>query len=228
MPALWGPIPDSDWQRHEPYNPPHDTGNRSFISVIDQIYHLPFQGDYHSQDVHQTDDCNQHPDQTIEVPHALQRKKWSDLDDKRRKQLEVQISLILNSCQATHDLQIGGGLSVGASLIGGGYHAWRQNGDKKISDEQVSFLLHYYDFSRTYHRRRNKFLLGVSRDGYVMLMRAPRSSATTVLVAPRPGFLLRDVTRFLAQLYRSERTKMAIRTILHGCTSKIAPVRLVD
>jgi hypothetical protein len=124
-------------------------------------------------------------------------------------------------------LQLGGGLLAGAALIGGGYFAWHEH-EKKKTEEEVSFLLHYYDFLRTYHRRRNKPSLGVPRDGSVMLMRAPRSSATTVLVTPRPGSLLRDVTRFLAQPYRPERTRVAIRSISHGRTSKIVSVRSVD
>jgi hypothetical protein len=37
---------------------------------------LPFQGDYHGQDVHQPDDCTKHPDRTEEVTHEEQKKKW--------------------------------------------------------------------------------------------------------------------------------------------------------
>ena len=64
---------------------------------------LPFQGDYHGQDVHPPDDCTKHPDQTEVVTHEEQKKKWWDLDDDRKKKLEVWIYLILNPCQATHD-----------------------------------------------------------------------------------------------------------------------------
>ncbi|KAF8482951.1 hypothetical protein DFH94DRAFT_843948 [Russula ochroleuca] len=71
VPALWGRIPDDEWQKHEPYNPPHD------------------KGDYHGQDVHQPDDCTKHPDRTEEVTHEEQKKKWWDLDDNRKKQLEL-------------------------------------------------------------------------------------------------------------------------------------------
>jgi hypothetical protein len=60
---------------------------------------LPFQGDYHKQDVHPPDDCSRH--QQVDVPHEEQKKKWYDLDDDRKKQLEVQISLAftLYPCQ---------------------------------------------------------------------------------------------------------------------------------
>jgi hypothetical protein len=124
-------------------------------------------------------------------------------------------------------LQLGGGLLAGAALLGGGYYAWHEH-EKKKTEEEVSFLPHYSDFALTYHRRRNKPSRGVLRDGSVMLMRAPRSSATRVLVPPRPGFLLRDVTRSLAQPYRPERTKITIRSISHGRITKIASVRSVD
>jgi len=48
-------------------------------------------------------------------------------------------------------------------------------------------------------KRKNKLSRGVCRDGSVTLMCAQRSSTTTDLVLPRPGFLLIDVTRFLSQ-----------------------------
>ena len=57
---------------------------------------LPFQGNYNSQDVHEPDDCSWHPCQTVIVPHEEQKKKWRDLSEDRKKQLKVQISLVLN------------------------------------------------------------------------------------------------------------------------------------
>ena len=64
---------------------------------------LPFQGNYNRQDVHQPDDCSWHPGQTVIVPHEEQKKRWRDLGDDRKKQIKVQISLILALYQATHD-----------------------------------------------------------------------------------------------------------------------------
>jgi hypothetical protein len=96
----------------------------------------------------------------------------------------------------------------------------------------VSFPPHHFndhcDFSRTYHRRRNKPSLGVHRDGCVMPMCAQRSFETTALVVPRRGFLLRDVTRFLVRPYRPERTKMEIQSMSHGHILKVASVCSVD
>ncbi len=48
------------------------------------------QGDYHGQDVQQPSDYSNHPDQTVEVTHEEQKKKWWDLDDERKKQLKVR------------------------------------------------------------------------------------------------------------------------------------------
>ena len=123
-------------------------------------------------------------------------------------------------------LQMGGGLLVGTALLDGGYHAWQQ--DDRKSEQDVSSLSSYYDFSRTYRRRRNKPSLGAPRDGCVMPMRAQRSFETTVLVVPRRGFLLRDVTRFLVQPYRPERTKTGIQSMSHGHILKVASVCSVD
>jgi len=98
---LWGRIPDDRWDDHAPYNPPHDKGTAidrlSLISTIDRLLNLfAFsQGDYHGQDVHPPDDCSQH--QKVDVPHEEQKKKWYDLEDDRKKQLEVHISLLFLS-----------------------------------------------------------------------------------------------------------------------------------
>jgi hypothetical protein len=93
MPVLWSRIPENEWHNHESYNPPHEKGNRSFISAINQLHIFAFQGNYNRQDVHQPDDCSLHPGQTVIVPHEEQKKKWRDLGDDRKKQLKVQISL---------------------------------------------------------------------------------------------------------------------------------------
>jgi len=146
MPVLWSRIPESEWDNHESYNPPHEMGN------------------YNCQDVHQPDDCSWHPGQTVIVPQEEQKKKWHDLDDDRREQLKI-----------------GGGLLAGTATIDAGYHAW----DKKKREGEL--------------KRKNKLSRGICRDGSVMLMCAQRSSATTVLVLPRPGFSSTDVTIFQTQ-----------------------------
>lgn len=74
--------------------------NRSFLYRL--IFIMPFQGDYHGQDVPPPNDYNKpHPDQTVEVPNEEQKKKWWDLDGDRKKQLEVRISLVMNSYLVT-------------------------------------------------------------------------------------------------------------------------------
>jgi hypothetical protein len=52
---------------------------------------LPFQGDYHEKDhVHPPDGCGHQDAGVPQNPHEEQ-KKWYDLDDNRKKQLEVHI-----------------------------------------------------------------------------------------------------------------------------------------
>jgi hypothetical protein len=121
-PALWGRIPDNEWQQHESYNPPHD------------------KGDYHGQDVHQPDDCSQHPDQTVEVTHEEQKKKWWDLDGDRKKQLEI-----------------GGGLLAGAAAIGAGYYAWNEHEKKKTEQEKQALTWGLQGWQRDAHSRTEEF-----------------------------------------------------------------------
>jgi hypothetical protein len=53
---------------------------------------------------------NEHKTQHVEIPHKERQKKWYDLDDERKKELEI-----------------GGGLLVGAVLLGGGFAAWKHH-----------------------------------------------------------------------------------------------------
>jgi len=71
VPALWGRIPEEQWQDHEPYCPPDG------------------KGDYHGQDVAQPSDYHNHPEQTVEIIHEEQKKSWLDLTDERKQQLKV-------------------------------------------------------------------------------------------------------------------------------------------
>lgn len=75
-------------------------------------------------------------DQKIEPTKEEQKTHWYDLDDKRKKQLEVRPS---NASSAYFPLQlfvqIGGGLAAGAALLTGGYLLFKEH---EKSEEQVS------------------------------------------------------------------------------------------
>jgi hypothetical protein len=128
---------------------------------------FPFLGNYRGQDVHPPDDCSRHPDQTVDIPHEEQKKKWYDLDDKRKKELEVSYKISLLSLNffsetKTHDplVQIGGGLLAGAALIGGGYYAWHEH-EKRKTEEEVSFFpqhyySHFFSLTRTFVNKETK------------------------------------------------------------------------
>ncbi|KAH9998469.1 hypothetical protein BJV74DRAFT_824671 [Russula compacta] len=141
VPALWGRIPDDEWQNHEPYCPPHD------------------KGDYHGQDVPPPNDYNQpHPDQTVEVPHEEQKKKWWDLDADRKKQLEI-----------------GGGLLAGVAVLGAGYAAWHAHeNNKKTEEEKQALTWGLQGWLREAHARTEEFR-----------NHGPRGPTTWVLVEGR-------------------------------------------
>jgi hypothetical protein len=201
VPALWGRIPDGEWQNHEPYNPPHDKCKVFIFHVIGNIFTVLQGGDYHGQDVvSQPNNYDQHPDQQVEVPQQEQKKNWWDLDDDRKKQLQVRISSPIPP-QAHIALQIGGGLLAGAAVLAGGYAAWHahENNQKSKSEEEVSFTAYIFQ-TLPYTPRRNKPLPGICKGGCVMLKHVPKSSASTVPAPPRPGYSLRDARTFRARL----------------------------
>ncbi|KAJ7072507.1 carbohydrate-binding module family 12 protein [Mycena amicta] len=91
-PALWGRLSDQD-HAGEGENKHHgqDGGN-----------------EHHHQEKQQPYTPPRHEGQTVDVHHDEREKHWYDLDDKRKKELEI-----------------GGGLLAGAALLAGGYAAWK-------------------------------------------------------------------------------------------------------
>jgi len=60
---------------------------------------------------------HEHKTQQVDIPHDDRQKKWYDLDDKRKKELEI-----------------GGGLLAGAALLGGGFAAYKHH--QKAEEEK--------------------------------------------------------------------------------------------
>jgi hypothetical protein len=117
---------------------------------------------------------------------------------------------------------------AGAAILGGGYYAWHEH-EKKKTEEEVSFSYRFFFKSLAYpsSRRRNKRSRGVCKDGIRTLVGALKSSATTDLVLPPPGFSSTGVTRFQTRPWKPEKTKMAIRSISHAHITKIVSVRSI-
>ncbi|KAH9961258.1 hypothetical protein BC827DRAFT_334920 [Russula dissimulans] len=88
----------------------------STLSFFSGFHVVPFQGDYHGDDVKQPNDSSQHTDQTVNVPQQEQGKKL--YDDKHKKQLEAA-----------------GGIAAGAALLAGGYAAYQHHEHKKQTEE---------------------------------------------------------------------------------------------
>ncbi|KAJ7124930.1 carbohydrate-binding module family 12 protein [Mycena epipterygia] len=101
-PALWGRLDD------------HDTG--------DSNYHQSQQHHGHHSDSEKHHNVQETPGappsgQSVEVHHEERQKHWYDLDDNRKKELEI-----------------GGGLLAGAALLAGGYAAYK--GHEKSEEEK--------------------------------------------------------------------------------------------
>ncbi|KAJ7287368.1 carbohydrate-binding module family 12 protein [Mycena rebaudengoi] len=104
-PALWGRLDDHDGGHHEQHHQPQQHH--------DQQHHFEPEKPHHDQHP----GYDRPPGQTVDIPHEEQKKHWYDLDDDRKKQLEI-----------------GGGLLAGSALLAGGFMAWKHH--EKSEEEQ--------------------------------------------------------------------------------------------
>ncbi|THH20807.1 hypothetical protein EW146_g637 [Bondarzewia mesenterica] len=125
-PALWGLIPDGgDYGEHHE----HHEEKSQYVYGGGQE-----QGGYPDQKPYE----HAHPDQTVDIPHEEQNKKWYDLDEHRKKQLEV-----------------GGGLLAGLAVIGGGYMAYRAH--EKSEEEKKALTWDLQSWLRDAQQRTDAF-----------------------------------------------------------------------
>jgi len=92
---------------------------------------------HHQQEEPRSWNDSQQP-QKVEIPHEEQKKKWYDLDDHRKKQLEV-----------------GGGLAIGAALLGAGYAAYHHH--EKSEEEKKAHVWELQNWVQEAQRRTEEF-----------------------------------------------------------------------
>ncbi|KAF9264198.1 carbohydrate-binding module family 12 protein [Marasmius fiardii PR-910] len=78
------------------------------------------------------------PEQTVNIPKEEEKKHWYDLDDKRKKELEI-----------------GGGLALGLGLLGAGFAAYKHH--EKSEEEKKSELWALGNWAREAQARRNQW-----------------------------------------------------------------------
>ncbi|KAI0067170.1 hypothetical protein BV25DRAFT_1911842 [Artomyces pyxidatus] len=130
-PALWGAIPREEWDNEgqqaayqQPQSQPGYSGDKG--------------SGYHNSDVPAPPNYADHPDQTVQIPHEESQKKWWDLDDKRK-----------------HELEIGGGLLAGIAAIGAGYYAYHEH--NKSDDDKKALTWSFQSWLKDAERRTNVF-----------------------------------------------------------------------
>lgn len=127
-PALWGRIPGHVENHHE-YEPPREPQQPPTQHSYggDQQQGFPQQKPY-----------DDHPDQTVNIPHEETKKKWYDLDDKRK-----------------HELEVGGGLLAGIAAIGAGYYAYHEH--EKSEEEKKAFAWALQGWLRDAQQRTDEY-----------------------------------------------------------------------
>lgn len=113
-PALWGRLPDETPGYQPGYQPAYGEPQQ------------PIQQDRPTLGEPQQSGANwdEHKHQKVDIPHEEQKKNWWDLDEKRKKELEI-----------------GGGLALGAALLGGGLFAYKHHQKSEEEKKAVAWGL---------------------------------------------------------------------------------------
>jgi hypothetical protein len=98
-----------------------------------------------------------------DVPHEEQKKNWYDLDDHRKKELEV-----------------GGGLALGLALVGGGYLAYK--GHKKSEEEKKAQVWSLQGWVRDAQARTDQYYQQGGRDRLAWILNKGRHMPKNAIV----------------------------------------------
>ncbi|TFK54526.1 carbohydrate-binding module family 12 protein [Heliocybe sulcata] len=135
-PALWGRVPESAWEGEK--HQQHQEGG------YQPGYVQPQGGDQKP--------WNDQSSQQVQIQHEERHKPWGELDDERKKQLEI-----------------GGGLLAGLTALGAGYFAYKEH--EKSEEEKKANVWAFQNWLHDAQQRTEAFY----RDG-------PRAPTTWVLV----------------------------------------------
>jgi len=142
-PALWGRIEVGDYEHHPHHEKSgqwtEDRKPEPYAPSYDQAPQQPQQ--HQHQEPQQQQQQQQAPQGGATPTHEERQKHWFDLDDERKKQLEV-----------------GGGLMAGVGALAAGYYAYQKHG--KNEEEEKAHLWSLNNWLREAEQRTEAFRNG--------------------------------------------------------------------
>lgn len=131
-PALWGRIEGDDHNR-SPHHEKSQWGEDCKCQPCAPSYDQPPQ-----QQQQQQQQPYEAPQGGVTPTHEERQQHWYDIDDKRKKELEVCFLPQINAFTHCHLYQVGGGILAGVGALAAGYYAYK--GHNKSEEEVYSIF----------------------------------------------------------------------------------------
>ncbi|KAI0727103.1 carbohydrate-binding module family 12 protein [Fomitopsis betulina] len=139
-PALWGRVeqPIGDYQPQQQQGGGYNPGYIQPQQPQQPQYQTPPPPQAGGYGGDEKKPWDQHQEQSVDIPHEERKKNWYDIDDHRKKQLEI-----------------GGGLVAGLAAIGAGYYAYHEH--NKSEEEKKALTWGLQNWLQEAEARKQRF-----------------------------------------------------------------------
>ncbi|KAI0754755.1 carbohydrate-binding module family 12 protein [Daedaleopsis nitida] len=156
-PALWGRLPEEEWDQHEHHHGHHNEGGGGYQQPPQQPVSHGAGGGNDEKGSYQ------HPDQTVPIHEDERKHGWDSLSDDRKQQIEV-----------------GGGLLAGIAAIGAGYFAFNEH--KKSEEEKKAHLWALQNWLHDAEQRTRDYYEGRARSPVTWILVEGKNIPTNIAI----------------------------------------------